>query len=735
MNEFLQQFLVESRELVEQASDDLLALEAQPQARDRLDGAFRAFHTLKGAAAIVDFDAMARALHAAEDILSAARAGQEPVTPKLVGDGLACLDQVLVWLDEMERSGEPPAEADAQAEAIVRRFSGTATPARAQAPRAEADPDSWLDRLRARCPTPPAGAVAIRWIPDRDCFFRGEDPLAVIAALPGVIALELAGVEPWPALEALDPFACNLDLSLVTTAAPDAIRAVFATAKGPVTVRPLVAAAAGGYGPSGVARTLLEAQVLLLTDPAGEMNEGRIGSAARVALNVLRACGLAEDASAVDRLAARTAARADPQPLLEALQRILLGQPAAVADSAEPPEPIGRAPQEPVRTLRVEAERVDALVNLAGELTVAKNALGHAAAVARDGADPAALAELLKSQHAVLDRLVGELQRSVLQMRVLPLRFVFQRFPRLVREMAANLGKAVRFETEGDATEADKAVVEALFEPLLHVLRNAIDHGVEPGEARTAAGKPPGGAIVLRGRREGDQVVVEVEDDGRGVDPDRIRRAAAERGMATQAALAALSDAAATALIFEPGFSTAEAVSDLSGRGVGMDAVRTAVERIGGRVDLESRKGQGTTVRFTLPFSVMMTPVMTVEVSGQMFGVPLDAVVETVRLPRDRISPVGAARAIVHRDRTLPLIDLARALGGAGDRPPSALVDIVVVSAAGQFGAVEVDRLGERMDVMLKPLDGLLAETPGVVGATLLGDGRVLLVLDLQELL
>jgi two-component system chemotaxis sensor kinase CheA len=327
------------------------------------------------------------------------------------------------------------------------------------------------------------------------------------------------------------------------------------------------------------------------------------------------------------------------------------------------------------------------------------------------------------------------LQKSVLGLRVLPLRHVFQRFPRLIREMSVKLGRPVNFATHGDDTEADKVIVEALYEPLLHVLRNAMDHGVEPIEQRTALGKAPTATISLRGNRQGENVVVEVEDDGRGIDLVKVRRKAVERGVVSADALASYSDADAIELIFSPGFSTASDISDISGRGVGMDAARAAIEGLGGRISIESRQNHGSVVRFVLPFSVMMTRVMTVAVGDQMFGIPLETVVETVRAAREAIFPIGGSRAFVLRNRTVPVIDLAETLDYRAHPRASATATLLIISIAGQLGAIEVDRLGESMDVMLKPMDGILSGTPGLAGATLLGDGKVLLILDVQELL
>jgi two-component system chemotaxis sensor kinase CheA len=322
-----------------------------------------------------------------------------------------------------------------------------------------------------------------------------------------------------------------------------------------------------------------------------------------------------------------------------------------------------------------------------------------------------------------------------MRMRLLPISHTFRRFLRPVRDLAASLGKDVAFRTEGEATEADKRVVENLFEPLLHVLRNALDHGIEPPAERVAAGKLAQAELVLRARAEGERILVEVEDDGRGIDPARIRRSAVERGLVTAEGAAALTDAEAIDLIFAPGFSTASTVSDISGRGVGMDAVRAAVQQLGGRVGVTSRPGRGTTICFTLPATIVLTRLLTVAVGTELFGIPLEAVSETVRVPRERILAIRDGRATVLRDRTVPVLDLAdllslpERLARAGDAA------LLVTGQAGEPVAIEVDGFGERFEAILKPADGLLEGVPWIAGTTLLGTGRVLLVLDLAQVI
>jgi two-component system chemotaxis sensor kinase CheA len=479
-----------------------------------------------------------------------------------------------------------------------------------------------------------------------------------------------------------------------------------------------------------IVRDVLEAQLALLdiNEAAGTL--GRLVSAGMTAANALRYCGQDANADLVARATEQSVAEKSPSSLRDSIVRLL--SPAAAPLSTVPPPP---RQESSTRTLRVNAGQIDALVRLTGELTVAKNAMGHSAKVAQTNGD--SIAGRLNDHHHLLNRLITQLQQAVIGMRVLPLRTVFQRFPRVFREMSSSLGKAAELRVEGEDTEADKTIVEMLFEPMLHVLRNAIDHGIESGEARRASGKPPVATIQLRAARDGDRIVIEISDDGAGIDVNLVRQVAMSRGVVTEEDLRSMSEAEVIDLVFAPGFSTASTITEISGRGVGMDAVRTAVARVGGRVSIHSRARQGTTVSFALPFSVMMTQVMTVESGGQIFGIPLDAVMETVRVPRGAISGVGGARVIIQRNRTIPIVDLKQVLSAGNELRPSDEGDtaVIIASVAGQWVGICVDQPGERMEVMLKPLDGLLSGTPGIAGTTVLGDGQVLLVLDLAEML
>ncbi|RYG37018.1 MAG: chemotaxis protein CheA, partial [Burkholderiales bacterium] len=327
---------------------------------------------------------------------------------------------------------------------------------------------------------------------------------------------------------------------------------------------------------------------------------GAIGSAGRLVVNILRSLGREGDVGAIETAIAGSATASSAQPLLDAIGAWL--QLSEHNPSVPPPTMAEPRREAGAGAIRVDVDKVDAIVDLTGELLVVKNALAHLTQLAVEGKNIATLAAGLRTQTTRLDRHVTDLQRAVLDLRVLPLGRVFNRFPILVRETAAKLAKQVAFRTEGDDTVADKAVVEALFEPLLHVVRNAIDHGIETPDARVASGKPATADILMRAWREGDHVLVEVTDDGRGVDTAIVRKLAISRGVATASEVEALDDADAVDLIFAPGFTTATAVTELSGRGVGMNALRSAVGRIGGEVALTNMPGDGLVVRFTLPF-------------------------------------------------------------------------------------------------------------------------------------
>lgn len=625
MDELLEQFLIEGPELVHQAADDLLALERSPADLEALNSAFRAVHTLKGSVGLFDIAPMGALLQAAEDLLVAVRGDVVAITKPVIDDLLASVGQCERWLDDLADGGAlgPGAEAASERLAALLRAHLSAGPTAAR-PHVAAEWAADLVRLHGDKMT--GGAVALRYVPDAQAYFNGDDPLGLARTAPGLLVLSAALNEP---IEGdYDPFTCNIVIEALYQAPLDAVQSAFRLVRDQVT---LVEVAAPGV-----------------------------------------------------------TARADAS-----------------------------------RTLRIDASRIDALADLVGELVVAKNGLAEIMGAPGVGG--------LRETYLSIDRLAGALHRRVMEMRLTSLSPVLRRLRPLAREIASSLGKDVEFIIDDHQTEADKSIVDGLYEPLLHILRNAIDHGLETTPERLAAGKPRSGRVTLTARPVGGQVMIEVTDDGRGIDPQTIRRVAAERGVMSEEALAALSDADAIDLIFAAGFSTARTVSAISGRGVGMDAVRAAVSRMGGRVSIRSAKGQGATFVLALPLTLVMTKIMIVACGAERFGAPLDAISETLQLKRDEVFPVRHGQAFVLRGEPVPLLYLSELLGSGARRDQQDAKVLVTGSGDGRLG-IAVDQLLGRTDVIMRPMSGLLAGAPGVAGTTLTGDGQVLLILDLAEL-
>jgi two-component system chemotaxis sensor kinase CheA len=506
--------------------------------------------------------------------------------------------------------------------------------------------------------------------------------------------------------------------------------------------RQQTAQTATGVQDSTTLLAVLDGQRRLLG--AGGSNElwpGRLAAATRAIRGVLRYAGRDDVLAELDAAHAQAELAGGAAALLAFIgglvsQSASQSQPAAPAAVAERDQfAAGDARGGAAQTLRVEQHRVDALMKLIGELVVAKNALAYLARQAEDGAlGVRELAREIKDRQALVNRIAEEMQAAVMAVRMLPVDHVFQRFPRLVRDTARRLGKRVELVVEGGETEADKNVIEALADPLIHMVRNSLDHGIEQPADRLAAGKAEQGTIRLLAMQDNDNVVIRIADDGRGIDPAIVKRKAVEKGLLDADRAAAISDADAIQLVFLPGFSTAAAISDLSGRGVGMDVVRSAVEKAGGRVSLDSCKGQGTRVEVTLPLSMSVTRIMTVALGSRLFGVPMPLVVETVRIPRTALRMVRDREIFVLRDSVVPVVRLARLLNLPDEDRGADEQAVLVVRLNGERLGIVVGAFREGMEVIVKPMEGVLAGLRGFSGTTLLGDGRVLLILDLREL-
>ena len=389
------------------------------------------------------------------------------------------------------------------------------------------------------------------------------------------------------------------------------------------------------------------------------------------------------------------------------------------------------APTE-LQSVRVSVEQMDALLNLVGELVIERARLERGVRRVTEFHGNG-IAEELQGVTERISRIVGQLQEALTRTRMVPLSVVFGRFPRLVRELARSMGKRVQLRIEGEDTEIDRALVEKLNECLVHLVRNALDHGIEPPDERIASGKPPEGVVELMASQSEGSVIVVVRDDGRGIDPDKVRRKAVERGWLSEEQAAALSDDDALRLIFRPGFSTKEQVSEVSGRGVGMDVVKNALEQIGGTVDIQSTVGGGTTVTLRLPLTLAIIPALLVRVAGRLFALPMHSVAEVLDLRRETVQVIGQGeRVLMLRGEPLPLWSLAHLLGATNGQKETTAV---IVRQRDRGVAVSVEGVEGKDEIVIKPLGFPLHTLRTFLGATILGDGSVALIVDLNGVL
>ncbi len=381
-------------------------------------------------------------------------------------------------------------------------------------------------------------------------------------------------------------------------------------------------------------------------------------------------------------------------------------------------------------TIRVDTDRLDQVLNLSGEIGLTKNRLNCLRAELLAGNTGPDTVNAMDAAIAQLDLLVGDLQNAVMKTRMQPVGSLFQKYPRLVRDLARQLGKEVELEISGDETELDKTIIEDLKDPLVHLVRNAVDHGIEMPADRVANGKPAKSTVRLSAQQAGDHIVLEISDDGRGIRADVIRRKALDKGLIDFETANSLDEASSLKLIFLPGFSTKDQISDVSGRGVGMDVVKTNIQKLNGRIDIDSQPGLGTTFRVHLPLTLAIMPVLVVRLKQQSFAVPLSMVREIMPLSPATIQHVSGRATLVLRDEVLPVRSLAGMLNREGDAPPFGV--LMQTSARGSF-VLGVDGFVGRDDVVIKPLADI--KPKGVSGATLSGDGSVVLVLDIEAML
>ena len=381
-------------------------------------------------------------------------------------------------------------------------------------------------------------------------------------------------------------------------------------------------------------------------------------------------------------------------------------------------------------TVRVDVKRLDDLMNQVGELVLERNRMIQLHSDYQFGLDPAGFSDDFGKLSKRLNFVTSELQMQVLKMRMLPVEKVFKKFPRIVRNLARDLGKEVDLQIIGEETELDRSVVDEIGDPLIHLIRNALDHGLETPDERLAAGKSRCGSVVLAAAHEGNQIVISIKDNGRGIDPDRVSRKALEKGLITEEQLAVMGNREILDLLFLPGFSTKEQATDLSGRGVGMDVVRTNIRKLNGIIEIKNDLGHGSEFILKLPLTLAIIQSLLVEVEREVYSIPLASVVETMRVNQDDFHHVGGQEVLKLRDSVLPLLRLQRVFSCAETGADRRTCYVVIVGVAEKRVGLVVTRLLGQQEVAIKSLGKFLANLPGIGGSTIMGDGRVALIVD-----
>ena len=407
----------------------------------------------------------------------------------------------------------------------------------------------------------------------------------------------------------------------------------------------------------------------------------------------------------------------------------------APAISVPAPAAVSAQPKVTDTTIRVDVGRLDGLMNLVGELVLGRNRLTQIAHKMLQEHEGILLAKDLTETSSQIDFITTELQMAVMKTRMVPIAKVFNKLPRMLRDLMKETGREIELRIFGEETELDKTIIEELNDPLVHLMRNASDHGIEPREERRRAGKREMGTVTVRAEHEGNHIVISVADDGKGMDPEKLKAKAIERGMITEAQAREMSRTDAFNLIFAPGFSTAAKVTNVSGRGVGMDVVRTNITKLKGIIEVESEPEKGSKIILKLPLTLAIIQALLVEVAHEVFSVPLEAVLEVVRIQAKDIGTISGREVVRLRNTVLPLARLNRVMGTASNGQRGEWMYIVVVGLAQQRLGVVVDSLLGQKEVVIKSLGSYLGTLPGIAGSTILGDGRVIMIIDVGELM
>lgn len=689
MDKFKATFREEAFELLGHLEDDLLELESQPLNGELINSAFRAIHTVKGSAAMFGFDAVSSFAHEMETALDLCRNGTLSITKEFIGLALKGRDQ-LRQLMEFETG--VPADIDGESEALLQRFKEFSKQGHAAPPSPRAAHGS---QSSAAADEDEPRSYRVTFRPSKGIFKNGTRVLNLVEELAALGQADVfPHMEDLPAIAELDPESCFAWWEVMLTAAIDenAIRDIFIFVEDQCELRIERVA----EGTEGAPKRLGD----ILVD-RGDVTPGVL----REALGSQKKLG---------------------EVLVD---KKLVSKPQV--ESALVEQEHFKKVQEHVETatgsIRVASDKLDALVDLVGELVTLQARLAQTSLDLREGT--------LSSISEQFERLISQLRDNTMSIRMLPIGSTFNKFRRVVRDLSLELGKEAELVTEGADTELDKTVIERLGDPLVHIIRNSVDHGIEKPDARERAGKPKAGAIKLAARHSGAYVLIQVSDDGKGLDREAIRSKAVERGLI--APNQDISDQELYQLIFEPGFSTAKKVTTVSGRGVGMDVVKREIDALGGSAQLSTVPGSGMTVTLKIPLTLAIIDGLLVRIGREFFVVPLSSVDGCIEIGRDELGALGEKRIVNYRDALIPFVQLRSFFDFGADSQAEAEPEIeqmVIASAQDYRVGLVVDQVIGDYQTVIKPLGRMYRDVDGVSGATILGDGTVALILDVNRL-
>ncbi|GKS04243.1 chemotaxis protein CheA [Pseudomonas syringae pv. theae] len=737
--EILQDFLVEAGEILEQLSEQLVELESRPDDADLLNAIFRGFHTVKGGAGFLQLHELVECCHIAENVFDILRKGERRVDSELMDVVLEALDTVNSMFGQVRertdvtaatpellaalaRLAEPQSADEVAApepEPVVESVAPVAAPAAAGDDITDDEFEQLLDSLHGSNPVSvPAAPVAAAVAAPASDEITDQEFESLLDQLhgKGKFAADVAAA-PAPAPAAQSSKAAPGD-----EITDDEFEALLDQLHGKGSldsaVAAPVAAAVAAKAPSA-AKASDE-----ITDHEFENLLDELHGKGKFEPQAIAAKAPAPAPAAAPAAVAKPA----PAPVAKA-EPAKAAAPAPAPAPARAPAPSGEKPvaTEAETTVRVDTARLDEIMNMVGELVLVRNRLVRLGLNSGD--------EAMSKAVSNLDVVTADLQTAVMKTRMQPIKKVFGRFPRLVRDLARQLKKEINLELVGEETDLDKNLVEALADPLVHLVRNAVDHGIETPEEREASGKSRGGKVILSAEQEGDHILLSISDDGKGMDPNVLRSIAVKRGVMDKDAADRLSDTDCYNLIFAPGFSTKTEISDVSGRGVGMDVVKTKISQLNGSINIYSTKGQGSKIVIKVPLTLAIMPTLMVMLGNQAFAFPLVNVNEIFHLNLSTTNVVDGQEVVIVRDKALPLFYLKRWLVSSAAHEEQREGHVVILTVGTQRIGFVVDQLVGQEEVVIKPLGKMLQGTPGMSGATITGDGRIALILDVPSML